>query len=122
MPYIRRDEQGSILALHAAAVDGAAEWKEADDAEVRQFLGLASTEACTTRSDIIDQLSASDLQMVRVLEDLLEVLVANKIILFTDLPTPAQNKLLQRRSARSQLSGNDDSNLIADDAGDKILL
>jgi len=49
-----------------------------------------------------DALRDSDLSFVRVLEDVIDLLVARNLIRFTDLPNPAQAKLLQRRSRRRQ--------------------
>lgn len=52
--------------------------------------------------------------MVRVLEDLIEVLMSKGIISITDLPLAAQNKLLNRAKARRTLGGLE--GLIDDDA------
>ena len=43
--------------------------------------------------------------MVRVLEDLIEVLMTKGVISITDLPWAAQTKLMNRAQARRQLSG-----------------
>lgn len=113
MPYAKRNEQGQIMALFAEQNDDAKEWLAADAWQVKAFLGINAIEP--EGDEIIEHLSASDIRMVRVLEDLLEVLIANKVILFTDLPTAAQVKLLERRSARSKLTVNGDNGLIAND-------
>jgi hypothetical protein len=42
---------------------------------------------------------------VRVLEDVIDLLVEKGVFRFTDLPAPAQEKLLSRRSLRSSLRG-----------------
>ena len=44
----------------------------------------------------------SDLGLVRVIEDLIEVLIENKVIMFTDFPEGAQKKLLDRRGLRKE--------------------
>jgi hypothetical protein len=49
------------------------------------------------------QLKQSDLDMIRVLEDLIEVLTTKGVISITDLPAGAQAKLLSRSSARRAL-------------------
>ncbi|MBN2644605.1 MAG: hypothetical protein JXR59_03925 [Desulfuromonadaceae bacterium] len=49
-------------------------------------------------------LAKSDLPMVRVLDDLIEVLVSRGVLRFTDFPDEAQRKLLERRSLREQLN------------------
>jgi hypothetical protein len=39
-----------------------------------------------------------------VLEDLIDVLITRGVIQFTDLPEPAQAKLLERRETRASLN------------------
>lgn len=60
-------------------------------------------------------LSRMDAEFIRVLEDLIDVLVAKGVINLTDLPPQALAKLSQRRSARRRLRGALD--LIQDDDG-----
>jgi len=50
-----------------------------------------------------DDLSRMDTEFIRVLEDLIDVLVAKGVINLTDLPPQALEKLSQRRSARRKL-------------------
>jgi hypothetical protein len=119
MPYAMRNANGQIIALFAEASADATELVDVNLPEVAEFLSL--TKGAPSSPEIIEHLSASDISMVRVLEDLLEVLIAKKVILFTDLPTAAQKKLLERRSARSKLTINGDNGLIANDT-DAILI
>lgn len=119
MPYAKRNEQGQVTALFAEQNEEAKEWLAADAWQVKDFLGTNMIDP--EGDEIIEHLSVSDIRMVRVLEDLLEVLIANKVILFTDLPTAAQVKLLERRSARSKLTANNDDTLIANDS-DAIMI
>jgi hypothetical protein len=60
------------------------------------------------------ELAPSDLPMIRVLEDLIDLLVERSVIRFTDLPQPAQEKLVSRRSARQSLRR---LNLLGDEGG-----
>ena len=62
---------------------------------------------------IKEQLSTSDAELVRVLEDLIEVLIANGTIRMTDLPPKALEKLTSRKQTRRKL--NNSLNLIGDD-------
>ena len=48
-------------------------------------------------------LQESDMRLVRVLEDLIDLLIDRDVIRFTDLPLPAQEKLMERRSLRQTL-------------------
>ena len=44
----------------------------------------------------------SDLGLVRVIEDLIEVLIDKKVIMFNDFPEGAQKKLLDWRGLRKE--------------------
>jgi hypothetical protein len=48
-------------------------------------------------------LEQMDLEMVRVVEDLIDILTDKGLILFTDLPEVVQNKILFKRSLRSSV-------------------
>jgi hypothetical protein len=58
-------------------------------------------------------LGATDLEFVRVLEDVVQLLIDKGVILFTDLPDSAQQKIMLRQQLRSKFSGKLD--LIGDD-------
>lgn len=60
-----------------------------------------------------NQLSSSDTETIREIEDLVSVLIAKKVILLTDLPDAAQQKLSERQRMRSEL--NDLGNLMVDE-------
>lgn len=94
MPYVARNAQGRITAVYDTAREGAGERLDADDPALRAFLGL---EAAGGR------LQSSDLGLVRVIEDLVDLLVDKGVILFTELPAPAQEKLLERGRLRRAL-------------------
>lgn len=49
------------------------------------------------------QLSQSDAEFIRVLEDLIDTLITRGVIRLTDLPPEALGKLQQRKQARQQL-------------------
>ena len=53
--------------------------------------------------DKVTALSQTDTSLVRVLEDLIDVLINRGVIQFTDLPEAAQAKLLERRETRASL-------------------
>ena len=50
------------------------------------------------------ELLRSDLEMIRVYEDVVDVLIGKRIICLTDLPRAAQEKLLRRKHLRSLLA------------------
>lgn len=49
-------------------------------------------------------LSQSDAGLARVMEDLIDILINRGVIQFTDFPSAAQTKLLERRQTRAVLS------------------
>jgi hypothetical protein len=60
--------------------------------------GLASD---TTMREDFDR---SDMEMIRVYEDLMDILMAKRIILLTDFPQAAQEKIVRRKKLRSSLA------------------
>lgn len=53
-----------------------------------------------------------DIEFIRVLEDVIDVLIANGTLRMTDLPIEAQRKLNERKKNRARLS---DLNLLDND-------
>jgi hypothetical protein len=113
MPYVSRDPEGRVVALHANRNGEAEEELAADDPDLLSFVG-----SHVRLADIRSELEASDLQLIRVVEDLITVLIDNGILKLTDLPVAAQKKLAQRGKLRAQLGG------LCDIAGesDEVLL
>ena len=56
---------------------------------------------------IQSRLSDSDLEFVRVVDDVITALIEKRILLLTDLPPAAQQKISQRINLRSRLSSAD---------------
>ncbi|MDR3213510.1 MAG: hypothetical protein LBT71_06285 [Azoarcus sp.] len=98
--YVRKGPDGRIAALSRSVPDDDPGWSaSASDApEVQTFI----KELSGAGGDALDN---SDLPFVRVLEDVIDILVDRAVIRFTDLPLPAQTKLLQRRRRRQQRQG-----------------
>ncbi|GAB4351500.1 MAG: hypothetical protein Kow006_15430 [Gammaproteobacteria bacterium] len=94
MPYVRRDHRGRIEAVFRTATDGFAEWLPEGDEELESFLGAERTEASFGRLDA---------DFIRVIEDLIDTLIAKGVLRLTDLPHEAQRKLLARKSLRGRL-------------------
>ncbi|OZI29807.1 hypothetical protein CAL29_17000 [Bordetella genomosp. 10] len=65
-----------------------------------------------------DGFSRLDLDFVRVLEDLIDTLIANGTLRLTDLPPDAQRKLNERKQHRAKLSEHLD--LLSDEDGQVI--
>lgn len=100
MPYVSRDAEGRVVGLFEQAAENAAESLPASHPDVLDFL---FRDTAGERGSA--RFLASDLAFIRVVEDLVAVLVEKRVIAFTDLPAAAQDKLLDRRSMRSYLSG-----------------
>jgi len=95
MPYVKRDEQGRIITLNLEPGEGLTELP-ANSPELIEFMHKMGLEQST--------LQQSDMRLVRVLEDLIDLLIDRDVIRFTDLPLPAQEKLMERRSIRQSLN------------------
>jgi len=96
MPFVQRDASGQIIAVSQVPADGMV-IIDADDPELQAFLDRIGGEA--------RQISATDQDFVRVVEDVVELLISRGVILFTELPVSAQEKMLHRQRLRSKLPG-----------------
>lgn len=94
MPYVRRDAAGQIASLHRAPEPGADEFVADADPLVQAFVGRPA--------GADDAFSRLDADFVRVVEDLIDVLIARHVINITDLPPEAYAKLCSRKGYRGQ--------------------
>lgn len=104
MVYIKRGGDGRVVAVSEEALPGFDSVEETD-AELRRFLAGMRTR------DALDQ---SDLEFIRVVEDVIELLIAKNIILFTELPNEAQEKMLKRQHLRRSVQSSLD--LLSDES------
>lgn len=81
--FVVRDDNGRVKGLSATPADGG-EPAWVDDPDVQAFL------------------RELDVDLIRVLEDVVDLLVAGGVFRFTDLPDSAQQKLMFRKTLRSQ--------------------
>lgn len=95
MPYIRTDTAGNVVSLHREACAEAPERVAANDPRIAAFLGR---EIVGPDGEFL----SLDLDLIRVLEDLVDVLIERNVITFTDLPAAAQEKIFRRRSKREK--------------------
>ena len=95
MPYVKRDSQQQIVAVSETPLEGFESVAEQDEA-----LALFMARISHNR-----ELSQTDLGFIRVVEDVIELLIAKNIILFTELPGPAQEKMLTRQRLRDAAKG-----------------
>ena len=104
MPYVIRDKDGRVTRLVDETPGASGERLELSHPDVKAFLEAAK-----------DQLSSSDAETIRVIEDLVDLLIQKKLIVFTDLPPAARQKLSERQRMRSEL--NVLGNLMVDEEG-----
>jgi FMN phosphatase YigB (HAD superfamily) len=98
MPFVTRDEMGRVLALYREQTAEAQEYLPAGHPEIVEFAD--HNEGPDERPDM----RQSDLEMIRVYEDLIDILISKRIVVLTDFPTAAQEKLVRRKRLRSSLS------------------
>jgi len=110
MAFIQRDNAGNITAIFESAQSEEQEQLPLDAPELIEYLTLSST-----RDTAKVILAESDADLVRVLEDLINTLIDKKIIMFTDLPLAAREKLVNRDRIRGHLTNLD--NLVNDEEG-----
>jgi len=107
MLYVERNKAGDIIALHIKPEAKAQEQKSIMDEEILQFLNKN-----VDTDPWIQLLSLSDIGIIRILEDLIDLLIRKNIILFTELPEEAQAKINERKRVRKKLGP---SHLMVDD-------
>ncbi|MDB6142882.1 MAG: tryptophan synthase subunit beta [Pseudomonas sp.] len=107
MFYVQRDAQGLLIRVEAAPYAESTDTLPADDHEIQAWYANEVVETS------LNQLKQSDMEMIRVLDDLIQVLTSKGVIRVTDLPPAAQAKLMDRTQAREALGGL--SHLINDD-------
>jgi hypothetical protein len=99
MAYVFKNAQGNVVAASASKNLGKGwEFVEDNTKEYLEFIENALAQSVPFRK--------SDLQMARVLEDLVSILIERNVIQFTDFPQAAQKRLNDRQTMRknSQLS------------------
>jgi hypothetical protein len=121
MFYVQRNADGQLTRVEAEAYTGSTETLPADHPDLQAWFANEVMETSHKQLQQIKQLKQlkqSDLDMIRVLDDLIQVLTDKGVIRVTDLPAAAQAKLMDRSQAREALGGlshlvdEDDSGLI----------
>lgn len=93
MLYVARDSDGTIREIYPVAMGNAQEALAADNPEVMQFIHERWRR---------HELETLDKDFIRTIEDVIELLMAKNLILFTDLPAVVQEKLMRRRKVRQE--------------------
>lgn len=100
MLYVDRNDQGEIVAVRRRSPgEKGGEKLSLLNAEVLAFLSRADSEV----NSLAEILALTDDSIIRVLEDLIDLLIKKNIILFTELPEQAQEKIRGRKQAREMI-------------------
>ncbi|SEM62783.1 hypothetical protein SAMN04487857_103288 [Pseudomonas sp. ok272] len=100
MVYVQRDDHGRLLRVEYQPFVGMTDHLAVASPELTTWLDAKEE----VRIRLIN-LNNSDLELVRVLEDVVSVLVVRGIIQYTDLPEAARIKLDERALARAEIEG-----------------
>jgi hypothetical protein len=108
MPFIQRDATGAITALFREQSPEASDYLPPSHAEVQAFIGAIAGDTgeafSTAQPEKRHDLVTSDLEMIRVYEDLVDILISKHVVVLTDFPQAAQEKLMRRKRLRSSFS------------------
>lgn len=98
MRYVARDGEGKIVAIFDRPHPAAPESLDENDPELIAFVTGGRSETAMR-----EYLQTSDSDLLRIVEDLISVLIDNNVILLTDFPEHAQQKLMRRQNIRDKL-------------------
>lgn len=93
MVYVIRDQSGMITAASQRDMHSP-EW-ECIDGNSKDYLEFLESAIAAQ-----DPFRESDIQLARVLEDLIALLIDRDLIRFTDFPDLAQKRLIERQTLR----------------------
>ena len=112
MPFITRNTQGEVISIHREQQSEHQEFLISYHPEVINFLN--GNDPDNSNQVTLNALRDSDVELARMAEDLVDVLIKKQVILFTDLPDAVQQKLVNRQKLRQRLAPAQDS-IISDD-------
>lgn len=98
MFYVQRGADGKVSGVSVEPQPGGEPSLPANHPDVLEFLLGHGDQAAAAEA-----LAATDMNLARVVEDLVSLLAERGVILFTDLPQEAQRKLLLRGRLRSRM-------------------
>ncbi|MEQ1637591.1 MAG: hypothetical protein ABL903_12950 [Methylococcales bacterium] len=98
MPYVIRDNAGKIIALNDKQQALQSVWVDDDDPAIAHFFNHSRFEEGAKAT-----LVQSDLELIRVIEDITDLLIKKQIFTFTELPIFVQQKLGNRQKMRTDM-------------------
>jgi len=99
MLYVERAGDGKIIALHSNTHPNTEEHKSTIDEEILEF--LHTTVSADSRKLL---LSLSDMGIIRLIEDLIDLLIKKNVIFFTELPEQARERITERKRIREKMA------------------
>jgi hypothetical protein len=112
MLYAKVNENGVIIDVATSQSDEYKLLVAPNEPAVASILEKKFTAASTSTQEI---LASSDGEMMRILEDLIDLLTEKRLIQFTELPLAAQKKLLGRKWVRGVHSSHDEGLMTEND-------
>ncbi|WP_299734578.1 hypothetical protein [uncultured Endozoicomonas sp.] len=112
MIYVLRNENNEISAISEKPLSEQWQPIDTEDEGLKQFLKRnpgAGNQLMET----------SDIEFIRVLEDVIDLLIDKEVIQFTEFPDAVQRKLLNRRRYRESLRSQSDATQLLEN-GDTI--
>jgi len=106
MPYVQRDNSGQISAIFQKPRKEAEEFLSNDHPDIQSFFGGIVPQIGKNQG--AEQLNQTDISLIRVIEDIVDTLIAKNVITLTDLPLGAREKIMQRKSTRERIFGTSD--------------
>jgi hypothetical protein len=100
MPFVKRDAKGRIASIHREQDSPDLQYLPPSHPEITAFIGDSGQGGPVERGELL----RSDLDTIRVFEDLADVLINKRVVVLTDFPAAAQEKLMRRKRLRSSLS------------------
>lgn len=101
--YLKRNTSGQIIGVREEQDEEYFELAQESDPEFIRYL----KDQVLSKKTHQDSLEETDTELVRVLEDVIEILMDKNIIQFTDLPKAARDKLSKRHHLRRNRKGLD---------------
>lgn len=99
MVFVKRNSEQEIIAIFSEDTEDNLEAIDAQDEEILNFLTR-----CSQDREMSLTFLKLDLELIRVIEDVIKILMSKNIISITDFPQPVIEKLIKRKKIRSQLS------------------
>ncbi|TVP53384.1 MAG: hypothetical protein EA349_13875 [Halomonadaceae bacterium] len=104
--FVQRDQSNRIIAVSQVKQPGFLEELPDDDEELSGFMANSG--------DTSSVFKKSDIELIRVIEDLVDILTQKGVFQYTELPVEVRNKLNSRKALRRErnkldlLDSNDD--------------